>query len=153
MHKLFGRTDPSEGKKCGECKKFKKWEEFYPIRSKEGKYAYRCIQCTKDLMKTKYKRTSERSRAIHLKRTYDLTEEEYGVLYQEQNGVCAICGQPETNVNSKTGKVRNLAIDHSHKTGRIRGLLCRKCNTALGNLDEDIDKIQRLIDYIKDYED
>lgn len=48
----------------------------------------------------------------------------------EQGGVCAICGQKETS--TYRGKVRKLAVDHCHKTGRVRGLLCMNCNQGLG---------------------
>ncbi len=59
-----------------------------------------------------------------------MTPEEYAAAVQAQNGVCAICGKPETSV--LRGKVRRLAIDHNHATGVNRDLLCSNCNRGLG---------------------
>jgi Recombination endonuclease VII len=55
---------------------------------------------------------------------YRLTEEEYEIVFRYQNGVCAGCGRPPYGIR--------LAVDHCHKTGRIRGLLCWLCNRAIG---------------------
>lgn len=63
-----------------------------------------------------------------------LTEDEYNDLLKLQHGVCAICGKLETR--KRGGKIYRLAIDHNHKTGRIRGLLCARCNIKLGLLDD-----------------
>lgn len=60
---------------------------------------------------------------------YNITLEDYDTLFQLQGGVCAICGKPETSA-----KVSNLAVDHNHINGSIRGLLCNKCNRGLGYL-------------------
>ena len=59
-----------------------------------------------------------------LKHQYGISIEEYDRLLTRQNGGCAICGSPP--------KTKNLAIDHCHKTGKIRGLLCVSCNVMLG---------------------
>lgn len=67
------------------------------------------------------------SRKYALKSTYGITEEQYLQLLAEQNGGCAICGKPP-------GK-RQLAVDHCHKTGVIRGLLCGRCNLGLGFIE------------------
>jgi translation initiation factor 2 beta subunit (eIF-2beta)/eIF-5 len=66
---------------------------------------------------------------------HDITMEEYYRLYNEQNGLCAICGKPESQ--KMKGKLANLAVDHDHKTGKVRGLLCFKCNTRLGALENE----------------
>jgi len=63
-------------------------------------------------------------RNSHLKRTYGLTGKDYSTLWNKQNGVCAICGQPETD-----GKM--LCVDHDHISGKVRGLLCGWCNRKL----------------------
>lgn len=62
----------------------------------------------------------------HLKERYQLTIEDYNKLFQEQQGCCAICGKHQSELKHR------LNVDHNHKTGKIRGLLCPKCNTALG---------------------
>jgi Recombination endonuclease VII len=71
-------------------------------------------------------------RARNLEREYGLSVEEYDVLLEVQNGVCAICKRPERRINNKSKKLQALSVDHDHNTGRIRGLLCNNCNWGLG---------------------
>jgi hypothetical protein len=61
----------------------------------------------------------------------------YQDMLREQNGVCAICHKPETAPDKASGKTKDLAIDHDHKTGAVRALLCSACNTALGLFNDD----------------
>lgn len=61
-----------------------------------------------------------------LKHEYDLTVEQYQTMVSEQGGCCAICLRPE----------RRLHVDHEHSTGRVRGLLCKKCNMGIGLLGD-----------------
>jgi len=93
-------------------------------------------------------RTPEKHREHHLRHTFNLSLEEYNILLETQNYVCKICEQPE--VREFKGKVRNLAVDHDHITGRIRGLLCGACNTALGLFKEDTKILQRAKEYLND---
>lgn len=62
-------------------------------------------------------------------RNYGITADEYAALLQEQQGVCALCGGPETSIVK--GTVKALAVDHHHGSGKVRGLLCGKCNSGL----------------------
>ena len=80
-----------------------------------------------------------------LKRKYDLTIEEYDALLEAQNNCCKVCGTHATN-NLK-GK---LYVDHCHTTGKVRGMLCMKCNSALGLLNDDKELIQKLLDYLSE---
>lgn len=66
-----------------------------------------------------------------LVRRYRITPEEYHSLLEKQGGVCAICKEHEP----ETGKIKRLAVDHCHRTLRVRGLLCRGCNARLGVLE------------------
>ena len=61
----------------------------------------------------------------------------YQEMLREQNGVCAICGEPERSPDKASGKTRDLAIDHNHETGVVRQLLCSNCNRALGLFCDD----------------
>lgn len=70
----------------------------------------------------------------NISKHFSLSGSDYQDLLLEQNGVCAICHKPETVRQS--GKVCRLAVDHDHKTGVIRGLLCRQCNTGLGSFKD-----------------
>jgi hypothetical protein len=76
-----------------------------------------------------------------LKRKYGITIAEYDRMFEEQNGVCAICGEPRP-------EERTLHIDHDHQTGVIRGLLCFRCNNALGDFREEYELFQRAADYL-----
>ena len=58
-------------------------------------------------------------------------------MFDTQNGVCASCGQPEWREDHRTGKIRELCVDHDHATGAVRGLLCDDCNVAVGRLKDD----------------
>jgi len=78
------------------------------------------------------KRNPEKMKSIDLKKRFNISLETYKKLLSDQDFVCAICLQPESKKDHRTGKVRDLAVDHCHKTGTIRGLLCTDCNTGLG---------------------
>lgn len=82
--------------------------------------------------------------AAHLakvQRTYGLREGEYDRLYQFQNGRCWLCQRA-------TGATRRLSVDHDHKTGEVRGLLCRPCNTILGHARDNPEFFRRAINYL-----
>jgi hypothetical protein len=75
-------------------------------------------------------------------RAYPLTGDEYEALWLEQGGLCGLCERP--NVAG-----RALAIDHDHTTGVVRGLLCNRCNMALGQLRDDPDLLERAAAYVR----
>ena len=77
----------------------------------------------------------ELARRNQRKHKYGLTHEQFEQMKERQNGVCAICKQPETHV--KRGRVCELSVDHNHDTGEVRGLLCNNCNRALGFFKDD----------------
>lgn len=85
----------------------------------------------------------------YLKRNYGLTLEKYEALLADQGGVCAVCRKPEWNVHPPSGRVISLAVDHDHTTGAVRGLLCRACNVALGQVGDDLHVLRRMIDYLE----
>lgn len=93
---------------------------------------------------------NERKKAERFK----LTIEEFRKMFIEQDNKCAICKQPETRIFTGRGrfkgqmKIAKLCIDHDHKTGKVRALLCHDCNTALGKFDDDPDLIQSAINYL-----
>lgn len=79
----------------------------------------------------------------HLRLKYGISVEQYNEMLDSQNGCCLICNKNQNTLN------RRLAVDHCHKTGKVRGLLCAACNTSLGHLEEDIDRMTRLINYVE----
>lgn len=75
-------------------------------------------------------------------RTFGLTPECYAKMLDAQGGNCALCGRHYTEFS------RALAVDHCHKTGKVRGLLCSPCNTGIGNLKEDVSILQGAVAYL-----
>lgn len=88
-----------------------------------------------------------KQRGFNLMRNYGITHEEYNQRLTAQNGVCALCGNPETVMQN--GKLRPLAVDHCHATGRVRGLLCAKCNVGLGAFNDDADVMIQGVPWIR----
>lgn len=87
-------------------------------------------------------------------RNYGVHPNEYAEKLKEQNHVCAICGNPETSIyHNIPGKVKKLAIDHDHKSGKIRGLLCWRCNSLLGRVEENPELLQAMINYLNKHKD
>ena len=84
-----------------------------------------------------------------LKKYYGIDLTQYIDMQEEQCGKCAICGNPETEMDSRSGEARDLAVDHNHKTGQIRALLCRGCNQGLGNFQEDLSRLEAAVSYLK----
>ena len=79
-----------------------------------------------------------------LKRKFGISLKEYDEIFAKQNGICVICGQTEIN--------RRLAVDHNHKTDKIRGLLCTRCNFWVGQMEKNPNLISQIMEYIKNYE-
>ncbi len=90
-------------------------------------------------------RNKDKIAAYHLKRRYGLSIEDYNSILKSQNNKCAGCG-----ILSKDAQMGKLFVDHCHKNGNIRGLLCSKCNTALGLVNDNIEILTNLISYIKE---
>jgi|SRR6266576_983073 len=105
---------------CKECKQSKPVTGYYPDNHS------RCRECIYLANKRwRRKATPEERRTWYLKAEYGITPEQYQVLYEVQRGRCRIC------------KCRKeLVVDHDHKTGRVRGLLCNGCNVGIGRLGD-----------------
>jgi hypothetical protein len=83
-------------------------------------------------------------------RRYKITLDEYNQLFKDQFGVCKICGDKETS--TLNGKVRKLTVDHDHKTGKVRGLLCNACNRGIGYMRDNSNILEKAVIYLKEYE-
>lgn len=90
--------------------------------------------------KNRKKKISYSSRQ-HLLKRYNLTLEDYEAMLAEQGGVCAICKQ-----EPRTAK---LQVDHDHETGKVRGLLCVSCNSGLGHLGDDYNRVLLAAEYLR----
>lgn len=88
-------------------------------------------------------RPEERKAAIYawqLKHYYNITIEDYNRMMSEQRGVCVLCGKPPTQ-----RRFKKLHVDHDHKTGKVRGLLCRGCNGLVGWYESHKEKLEEYL--------
>lgn len=86
------------------------------------------------------------SRAEALWERYGITVAQYEAMAKKQKNLCAICLEPESV--KRKGRVRRLAVDHNAETGEVRGLLCGRCNLAIGALEHDVDLLKRSVAYL-----
>lgn len=93
----------------------------------------------------------ECERVRNILTSYHMTRMEYEALYKKQGGVCAICHNPETRKKVFVPGFE-LSVDHNHKTGKNRGLLCQCCNTAIGLLKDDSALIQSALNYVETWQ-
>ncbi|QES52697.1 recombination endonuclease VII [Streptomyces venezuelae] len=111
-------------RKCGEIKPHSEWDRN---KTASDGLSTRCKAC----------RAAE-GRAGHLKRAYGITEAEREELLRAQFGLCVICL-----------KAPPVHVDHCHETGKVRGVLCFNCNSAIGKLGDDPDTLRRAISYLE----
>ena len=119
-------------------------EERKRIRAVRQKWRERNIERVHAYEKATRARRKVLLHAESLKRHYGLSLQQYNAFLRRQHNVCAICG----NTNRSGWR---LAVDHDHHTGRIRALLCHKCNLALGYLNEDPKLAQKLLRYMQQH--
>lgn len=142
---------------CSLCSEsFPQTEEFfYKHSQKSSGFNCWCIPCSKKKAReSELRRREEDPEGFAAKRQeqgrkqklakYGLTPEGYQELLDAQGGACAICGATE---NTRKGS-DNFHVDHDHRTGRVRGLLCHHCNVALGMVDDDPDRLNAMIAYL-----
>ena len=127
----------------------KKWSVENPERKKELKAAWdvnnpEARKFHMDKLKTK---RPDYFKDKHLQYQYGISIEEYSMLAARQDNKCATCGKPAEETHRK-----RLFVDHCHSTGKIRGLLCQQCNTALGMVNDDISKLSALISYLMEHD-
>jgi hypothetical protein len=122
----------------------------------KGKNWLSCRQCVKECNDRFDKKVGSSFRNNYKKNFYltkggkRISKERYYQLMEKQNNLCAICKQSETIINSVRNNVpKRLALDHNHKTGIIRGLLCHRCNVSIGAFRDSIDILQAAIAYLQ----
>ncbi len=102
--------------------------------------------------KARYHSGKDAHTDARLKRKFGITLEDYNAMFALQKGNCAVCGTKQ-KIKDKYGNFRRLAVDHDHKTGKVRQLLCGPCNTSIGLIKENVKTLNKMIDYIKKHED
>lgn len=113
----------------------KAYYQINKIKQQAYQRIYQANHVTKESRAKDYAANPEKYLNKRLKQYYRITLEEYNQMLISQNGVCAICQQPETRI--RDGKVSLLAVDHDHETGKNRGLLCFRCNLGIGYFQDD----------------
>jgi len=166
-------------KTCPKCKTSKPLLLFSKNKTNKDGYAYECKAChslrIKDLRQRepeKFKemgrkwrennpeyvvswkernkgKTKTAKRKEYLKSKYGITPDQYNEMRVLQNYSCFTCGKHEDDVPKASDT--SLNVDHCHKTGVIRKLLCMSCNIALGKVKDDITILENLIKYLKDH--
>lgn len=96
-----------------------------------------------------YTRTRLRHLETRRARLFGVTELQFNEMLNNQKHVCAICKNPETVLWKKRNEIKPLCIDHCHNTGKIRGLLCSRCNSAIGLIKDSTEILQSAIEYLK----
>ena len=131
-------------KTCTKCLQEKPLEDFHKRYNRPCGYKSRCIDCVKKAKKPQ--RSRDYMRKYDLKKSYNMTIEQYDEMLLKQNNCCGICKKHISKIIST--KKFNFCVDHNHNTGRIRGLLCDKCNRGIGLLCDDIDILINAIEYL-----
>ncbi|GAA0293085.1 endonuclease VII domain-containing protein [Streptomyces turgidiscabies] len=122
------RVDAPEGYKfCRSCEQIKPHGEWHRNATASDGLSTSCRACR-----------AVKGRARHLKRNYNLTEAERDEIVASQMGLCVICL-----------KAPAIHVDHCHETGRVRGVLCFNCNSAIGKLGDDPDAVRRAAAYLE----
>lgn len=158
-----------ETKKCTYCKETKPLSEYYPVANGVKGVRPRCKVCMLTLERTKYSSDEEfriaklksqanwlrdpdnlkehrkRARRWHLKASYGMGLDDYDKMVDQQNGRCAVCEELPTDRKARS----SLVVDHCHNTGKVRGLLCDLCNTAIGKMRDDADLVLKAARYLQ----
>lgn len=124
-------------KRCSKCKIHKPLSEFYKRRGRKSglmswcklcceKYRIKMAEHYKIMRKRNYPKKREKDLILH----YGITLDEYNKIFEQQKGCCAICNKCQSKLKNRLG------VDHNHITGKIRGLLCVRCNRLLGFAQE-----------------
>jgi hypothetical protein len=135
------KADPGNSKTCRKCRERLPIDEFSRDKRSPDGHAPRCKNCRREW------RRAEDPRSVKdrfLRWRFGIGLDEYEGILAGQGGGCAICG----NGNMQTRR-KFLDVDHDHETGKVRGILCSPCNTALGLLREDPTRIARLAEYVR----
>ncbi len=142
---------------CTKCNIEKEIENFAFRKRSKNKQAW-CKDCSSENNKLWYLNNKERKgdygkaynqshvyemRLTRYKRRYGISREDFERMLSSQNGLCGIC---------KCSLEDSLVVDHNHKNGKVRELLCYKCNTGLGLVDDNIEILQKFKEYIKKHD-
>jgi hypothetical protein len=139
---------PETLRTCSLCERRLPAEQFSVARNTKDGLASQCRDCNAARSKKHYRATKAdnvaRFAREHRARKYGLTDETFAAMVAAQKNRCAICV-------ADLGLGKGRVIDHCHTTGRIRGLLCAKCNSALGLAGDDPERLRAMAAYVERY--
>lgn len=143
LKRIYIQKSGKEKLVCDKCrnKKSSEWQKQNKERANEKNRRW-----AKENSEQKY----FGSRSSKLKQNYNLSVDDYNEMMIAQNNVCKICKQEETQKNAK-GTNWSLSVDHCHSTGKVRALLCSKCNVGLSKFRENITYLENAINYLKEF--
>lgn len=127
-------------KHCNKCNTTKPLSEFHKKSGRKDGLASTCKSCVNDRQRPY---DPDKNRDQKLRKAYGIDLNAYNEILKKQGGVCAICG----GVEKANGRI--MAVDHSHSTGEVRGILCSHCNRALGFFQDNINSLENAIKYLK----
>jgi len=129
---------------CRECKKDLPADAYYFKDKKRTRREPVCKECKKKAEREGYNPHAASER--HLQRNYGIGVEDRRLMWENQGGVCKICNQPGD------GRWSQLCVDHDHTTGMVRDLLCRRCNTVLGEVYDNPNLLNKMSDYLNQWQ-
>lgn len=129
---------PDGHRRCPACGDTKVLDDFPRNRSDSGGHGRYCKPCHNEKGKETKQRRYGGSREYHLRQRYGAGQKELDELLAEQGGVCANCGSPDPQ-----------HLDHDHRTGWVRGILCFNCNGGLGQFRDSPARLTRAITYLR----
>lgn len=118
------------------------WRAANPEQVKANNEAWRARHTSEELSNRDREAYRRYRRALHINKKFGLSTEQYEAMLVVQNRCCALCPQPDL-------PAKRLAVDHDHKTGKIRALLCDRCNRGIGFFDEDPTRLRIAADYLE----
>lgn len=140
----------SERKTCRTCKISKPIGDFSRKENSKTGISTACDECHRERDRKRYERQPERRKDIakwgYLKWNFGITKDQWHTMLQTQNCRCAICCAEFVTVGRSKN---NPCVDHDHATGRLRGLLCRRCNQGIGLLQDSASVAESASAYLK----
>jgi hypothetical protein len=118
-------------KKCRVCEQERSLSEYHKRGSNTGNLRTECKQCIAN---------------IRRKHKFGMDHSAYKEMLESQDGRCAICA---IHASDYSQRYKNLHVDHNHRTGKVRGLLCHNCNTALGSFFDDEEFLKSAVEYLQ----
>ena len=129
---------------CTQCKIDKPEKDYYTRKDRpngKGRLS-ECKECMKSRVMGRYNKDPDLVNDKRAAKLYGITLEQVQEMREQSNGICSICNREGKHHHKR------LVIDHDHKTGKVRGLICSSCNSMIGWCGEDTQTLQNLIEYL-----